>query len=151
MATRKKAEPMRDKVAFWNDLPGWMRSGWGQWLARNLPYWGRRWKKEMDAALLLEREYEARKWNVLLLGALNRWAAANFADGLRRHEAIGAWCAWRSTAENLHRERERMSGHRLELPLELAGMPTAEESFHHLADAVEEVRAARNERAERSK
>jgi hypothetical protein len=104
------------------ELPWWMRSRVGQWLARNFPGGRRLWQNEMDAALERVAEFDQIFARDELLHKLNLWAATNF-DEQHRVEIIGGWCQWRNTAERLHRAREQRAGRSLDVPLALVGLP----------------------------
>jgi hypothetical protein len=81
----------------------------------------RLWKREMDAALERQAEFERGLYRDLLLAALNRWVASY--SNSRPDEVLSAWVAWRNAAETLHRRQERRAARRLEMPLALTGMP----------------------------
>lgn len=113
--------------------PAWMNTRAGKWFATRVPFVGRRWKRNMDAALVYDADVEQAFYQIQLLIAVNRWAycfedASGEASEIRNAgKMMAAWCAWRTAAEALHRHRERQAGKRLDLPASLAGMPRMED------------------------
>lgn len=97
---REVAEAERGGGApFW---PGWMRTRWGQWLARKrwLPF-GRLWWFEVKLAQL--RELDAREMAAACeaLEVLQLWAETEFRelDPTLRELMLGKWCKWRTWHE----------------------------------------------------
>lgn len=102
----------------------------GQRLATHVPFMSRLWKREMDAALERQAEFEHALTRDLLLKAINRWASSPE----REHDRVmAAWCSWRNAAERLHRQREQRFGYRIPLPLALTGMPRMDDDEALLA------------------
>ncbi len=115
---------MTEPASLLLDCPRWMRWRWAQWLGSRVPFVARIWKREMDAALEREAEFEHSVRRELLLVTLNCWAARSFAGDAIGSNIVEAWCAWRNAAERLHRYRERRAGHRIDRPLMLVGLPS---------------------------
>jgi len=108
--------------------PPWMRTPWGQAVARRVRFVGRRWKRNMDRALVEEAFYDFAFAQLAFLQAANRWAFSTAEEeNHNRAELMAAWCKWRNEGERHLRAQERNHGGRLELPLYLQGMPRMEE------------------------
>jgi hypothetical protein len=108
------------------ELPRWMLSRAGQWCAHTLPGGARLWKREMDAALERQAEFEHVFARDMMLKSLNEWAALGFVEKYR-DAVIREWCHWRNAAERLHLARERRAGRPLAVPLALRGMPMGDD------------------------
>lgn len=108
--------------------PVWMRTSWGQWLARRVPFFARRWQSNMQQALIFEADVEAAVYTVKLLAAMNAWVHTQRGED-ELEQVMAMWCAWRNHAERAHRYREERAGKSLDLPVQLQGHPRAEEFF----------------------
>ena len=99
-----------------------MRTRLGQWFAGNVPVFSHLWEAEIAAALWRQAECRAHYERAELLRELNCWAAASFTWP-KESTLITAWVRWRNAADQEHRAREKCAGCRLELPIELQGLP----------------------------
>lgn len=86
-------------IPFW---PRWMRTRWGQWLARHWAPARALWLAEVELAQ--HREDEAREAQAAAEAMINlqHWAERDFPNPMApatRELLIGAWCKWRTYHE----------------------------------------------------